>query len=422
MNFFKKASFLAVFCMFLLVPSFAYAEGFGGIIDAFNFNVFVPIVLEALMGIATSMYNVFVDSGTIYILIWGFLGFTTVLYLVKLYLPKKWTDFLSFGGGDSLWNQDIGGMKIAENVLKPGFRAIIATVVLLQLKPVFLTHWLINPFLEFGSIYTEQIVKTINQPGATAESVTCPDSIIEDGWLTKNSCTFMMQPIANLSKVNNSMIKKGFEFTKRGLRGMLTLIPHGGEDIMNFLTGIILIFTFFGSNIFMALLVIQGIFAFGVQLILYPFYVLGYVTRPNDKWLDIWPAFSGITQALQKLIITMIACAFILVINIAIIKALFNWNSSVFVTAAGGTSVSNVPHPASSAMGFGAQSITIISAILTFYLMFKIFEMTKQQLQKYAGEGTDAMYNKVMSDTNNMRQMYKAGKTRVKDITGWFKK
>ena len=228
--------------------------------------------------------------------------------------------------------------------------------------------------------------------------------------------------MADLSHANNQIVKRGFTFLTNGLRGLMVPIPHGGEDFMNILTGFILIATFVGSNVFMALLIIQGIFNFGAQIILYPFSVLVYVFKKNDKWLDIWPAFSGITKALQQLIVTMIACAFILCINVAIIKALFQWNSSVFVVAAGGTATSNVPQQAATSMGFGQHSVLWLSAIMTFYLMFKIFEMTRKQLDMYVGKGMDTLYNNVTNDT---KTLYNASKTMIKkykDASGWFKK
>ena len=132
---------------------------------------------------------------------------------------------------------------------------------------------------------------------------------------------------------NNAIIKRGFEFLSSGLRGLMTVIPHGGNAFLNLITGIILIMTFFSSNLFMALLIIEAIFKFGMALVLYPFHVLSYVAKPSDKWLDIWPAFAGITKELQQLVITMIMCSFMLCINIAIIRALFTWNGSLFTVA-----------------------------------------------------------------------------------------
>ena len=305
-------------------------------------------------------------------------------------------------------------------------RAVIAVLVLLQLKPVYLTGWLINPFLEFGSIYTSHIITTINEPGIKAKDVSCPPDILEKKWISPESCEFLVQPVADLSHANNTIIKRGFDFIMNGLRGMITLVPHGGEDFLNLITGLILVVTFFSSNLFMALLVIQGIFNFGVQIILYPFSVLTYVVKPNEKWFDVWPAFSGITKALQQLIVTMIACAFILCINIAIIKALFQWNSSVFVVAAGGSAASNVPTVATSALGFGQHSVLWLSAILTLYLMYKIFDMTRKQLDMYVGKGMDNLYNQVIKDTKGVWSNTKANIKKAGEIIGtakgWIKK
>ena len=146
-----------------------------------------------------------------------------------------------------------------------------------------------------------------------------------------------------------------------------------------------------------------------------------YVAKPNDKWLDIWPAFSGITKALQQLIVTMIACAFMLCINLAIVRALFNFTQPVFVVAAGGSSVSNVPQSVPNISGFGEHSVTWLAAILTFYLMFKIFEITNRQLNTYVGSGMNDLYDNLKGDVkNSVKIISDAGKNIGKTI-GWIK-
>lgn len=394
-----------------------------GIVDSLNLAPFVPIVLDALMSVATGGYDFFVGRGTgiIYILIWGWLGISMGLYLIKMWFPKTWVELFGFKGGGEMWaDKTPGGMQIAENMLKPALRAIIAATVLLQIKPIYVTDWIVNPFLQFGAIYTENITASINLPGGAAPKIQCPPDIVEKGWLSEDSCNFLVQPVSDLSHANNQIIKRGFEFINRGIMGLMALIPHGGEDFLNLITGILLVVTFVSSNFFMALLIIQGIFNFGMALILYPFQVLVYVVKPkNDKWLDIWPAFEGIIKALQKLIITMIACAFILAVNIAIVRALFRWNSSVFVVATGGSTTNNIPTMANNAMGFGEHSILWLSTILTFYLMIRIFELTREQLDKYVGSGMDSLHKKVTGDAKTTwNNATKYGK----QITNAFKK
>lgn len=378
----------------------AYADW--GIVDALNLAPFVPIVLDALMSVASGGYEFFVGNGDgiIYILVWAFLGVSIAMSLVKMFFPKSWLGFFGIKNGGEMWESKTpGGMQIAENMLKPIIRGVIAVVILLQIKPVYVTEWLVNPFLKFGALYTESIVSNISTPG-TAPKIECPPDIIEKGWISQDSCEFLVQPVSTLSHANNQIIKRGFEFINKGLLGLLTLIPHGGEDFLNLVTGILLVTAFVGSNLFMALLIIQAIFNFGMALVLYPFQVLVWVAKKNEKWVDIWPAFSGIIKALQQLIVTMIACAFILVVNVAIIKALFQWNSSTFVVAAGGISTSNVPTVASSAMGFGEHSILWLSSILTFYLMIKIYDETRNQLKKYVPDGMDKLHGSVIKDAN----------------------
>lgn len=393
------------------------------IVDALNLAPIIPTILDALMAVASGGYEFFVGEGDgiIYLLVWGFLAVTLVLYVVKMYFPKTWVSFFGFSGGGEMIG-GIDGMTIATNALKPCIRAIVAVTVLLQIKPVYLTEWLINPFLQFGALYTESITNTVNEAGVSAPQVDCPPSIVEQGWITQESCEFLVQPVSDISHANNQIIKRGFDFLLTGLRGLITPMSHGGESFLNVVTGIILIFTFVASNLFMAMLIIQAIFNFGMALVLYPFQVLTYVAKPNDKWLDIWPAFGGITKALQQIIVTMIACAFILCINIAVVKALFQWNSSVFVVAAGGTATSNVPTVANNAMGFGEHSIMWLSAILTFYLMFRIFNMTRGKLNDYVGKGMDNLYNQVKGDANTAIKVGKGIADTVGLAFGWKKK
>lgn len=419
MNLFKKIFTGAVVALVWMIPGAACAD----IVDALNLSPFVPIVLDALMTIAAGGYEFFVGNGDgiIYVLVWGFLAVSLALYVLKLYIPKGWGEIFGFSGGGEFSGGKITGWTIAENMLKPAVRAIIAASILLQLKPVFVTQWLVNPFLQFGAIYTHAITDTINEAGMQAPKVECPADIVEKAWISKESCEYLVQPVSDLSHANNQIIKKGFEFLNSGLRSMLSMMPHGGEGFLNIVTGLILIFTFVGSNLFMALLVIQAIFNFGMALILYPFQVLSYVAKPSDKWMDVWPAFAGITKAVQELVVTMIACAFILCINLAIIKALFRWNTSIFVVAASGTATTNVPQVANTANAFGEHSVMWLSAILTFYLMFKIFDMTQAQLKKYTG-GMDGLYNQAKGDAKTLWGDAKKIKDSIGTAIGWIKK
>lgn len=406
-----------LFGMFLLCAFWTQNVSAKGIIDAFDLSGFVPLVLEVMMNIATALYNFFVGHGTglIYILIYFFLGFYIALYLVKMYFPTDWLSFFGFKDGGEMWTGKATGWSVAENVAKPCVRAIIAIVVLLQIKPVYVTEWLVNPFLEFGSVYTEQVLKTTNIASNTVDAPKCPESIITQDWLTESSCNFLVQPIHTISQENNKIIKYGFDFLKTGLRGLMTLIPHGGENFLNIITGLLLISAFVASNLFMALLIIQAIFDFCLSLIMYPFNVLTWVAKKSDKWFDVLPAFKQIIDSLKKLIITMIACAFILCINIAVVRALFNWSSSVFNVAAGGMAVTNVPTITNTGMNFGSHFMLWISSILTFFLMQNIFNMTRERLEMYAGTKPD-LYNKVTGDTKTLWGKAKAAPGTIKNI------
>lgn len=406
---------LTVFACFFVEP--AHAD----ILDAYNLAPFVPLVLETMMNIATSLYKYFVGNGTglIYILIYLFLGFYISLYLVKLYLPNDWLSFFGFSDGGKMWGGKMTGWSVAEDVAKPCIRAIVAIVVLLQIKPVYVTKWLVNPFLEFGAIYTESILKTINNSTFDmANAPACPASIEDQGWISKRSCDFLVQPVYIISKENNRVIKYGLDFLKKGLAGLMTLIPHGGENILNIITGIMLLSAFIAANLFMALLIIQAIFDFCLALIMYPFEVLVWVAKKSDKWFDILPPFKQIIDSLKKLVITMIACAFILCINIALVRALFNWSSSIFVVAAGGVSSSNVPSITNSAMNFGQHSILWISSILTFFLMQNIFKMTRERLDLYTQRKSHDLdlYNNVSGDIKTIWGKVKSAPATIQNI------
>lgn len=422
MRFFNK-NFLKNFCrnifcvgiFFLCCFQPAHAD----IVDSYNLAPLVPLVLEIMMNIATSLYDYFVGNGTgiIYILVYAFLLFYLCLYLTKMYLPKDWLSFIGFSGGGEFWDNKTDAWSIADNVMKPCFRAIVAIFLLLQIKPVYVTEWLVNPFLEFGSLYTEEILSTVTSTtAATQLAPVCPESIEKSGWISKRSCDFLIQPVFIISKENNKVIKYGFDFLKTGLRDILTLFLHSPEPILNIITGILLLVAFVSANLFMALLIIQAIFDFCLSLILYPFSVLTWVAKKSDKWFDVMPAFNPIIDSLKKLVITMIACAFILCVNIAIVHALFNWSSSVFVVAAGGVSNTNVPAITNTAMNFGQHSILWLSAILTFFLMQNIFKMTRERLDMYTSGTKHDLHTKVTGDLSRYWEKIKAIPGKIETI------
>lgn len=399
------------------------------LIESFDLSPFIPLVLETMMNIATSLYKYFIGNGTgwVYIFIYGFLAFYLSMYLIKMFLPKDWLGLFGFSDGGEIWSDKATGWSVAENVLKPCLRAIVAGTILLQIKPIYVTNWLVDPFLEFGAIYTKGIFETINSNATDVSNVPqCPEKIQEQGWISKRSCDFLIQPVYIISKENNRIISYGFDFLSRGLLGSQTIIPHGHSDFLNIVTGILLISAFVSSNLFMALLIIQGIFDFCLALIMYPFKVLAWVAKKSDAWLDFLPAFNQIIDALKKLIITMIACAFILCINIALVRALFNWSSSVFVTAANGVSSSNIPSITNSAGNFGQHSLLWLSSILTFFLMYNIFKMTNERLDKYSGISHELYDNvtasgkraweKTKATPDTIQTIFQAGKKIVNKV------
>ena len=403
-----------LFLGFVVCALFTESAQAKDLIEAFNLAPIVPLVLDVMMTIATSLYKFFVGNGNgiIYILIYLFLGFYIALYLVKMYFPKDWLGFFGFSGGGEIWDGTATGWSIANNVMKPCVRAIVAVVILLQIKPTYVTEWVVNPFLEFGAVYTESILKTINGSTITnVDSPVCPASIKDSGWISQEGCKFLVQPVYTISAENNKVIKYGFGFLKTGLRQLMTLFLHGGEGLLNVITGILLISAFVSANVFMALLIIQAIFDLCIALIMYPFNVLAWVAKKSDKWFDIWPAFSQIIDALKKLVITMIACAFILCINIALVHALFNW-----YTPTGGGATTNLPSITNTATNFGQHFMLWLSAVLTFFIMHNIFITTRQRLEMYTSGTKHDFYDKTVKNASTAWGKIKSTPDSIKKI------
>ena len=409
------------------MPFTAYA---GSIVDALSLSQFVPLVFGTFMSVAMTGYEFFVGNGTgiIYLLIYGSVGFFIVTYLVKQYFPDAWLSFFgTSSGGDSIWNGKLTAMNMSQNLLKPILRAIIAGTIFLQVKPQYVTQFVVDPFLRFGAVYTDAISATVVQANAFAgkpKTMPCPPDIVEKGYISEDSCRFMVQPVEDITHANNMIVKRGLDFFLKGLAGMMTLIPHGGQDFMNLVTGAILVITFVSCNFFMALLIIQAIFTFGMALILYPFKVLMYVVKPSNpnSWVDPWDAFDGIIKSLKSLVITMIASMFIMVVNIAAIRAMFKWNNSIFMVAAGGSASNNLPAAAGGGgIGFGQHSITWLSAILTFYLIFRIFELTREQLLAYTADNKGDLYKNVTGNAKAAWKNVKTGAGKAVQTTDWGK-
>ena len=145
---------------------------------------------------------------------------------------------------------------------------------------------------------------------------------------------------------------------------------------------------------------------------MYPFNVLAWVARKSDKWFDVFPAFNQIIDALKKLVITMIACAFILCVNVAIVRSLFNW--SLFYT--GDLTITDT------SMNFGKHSILWLSSMLTLLLMQNIFKLTRERLDLYTGKNDKDLYNNVTGDAKTMWEKIKKTPDTVKNIVSGAKK
>ncbi|MDR0803663.1 MAG: hypothetical protein LBO08_01050 [Rickettsiales bacterium] len=404
--------FFFLFSLFLIIfPISAFAEW--GIVDSLNLAPYVPMVLNALMTVAQRTYAYFVGTldspGIIYIMTWCFVAIYIAMYLLKMYLPANWGQFFGMNDTGSMWDGKVKPFQMGTNLLKPGIRAIIAVSLLLPIQPRMFSDILINPFLEFGAYYThgiQEAAAAVSPFGMPEHLEECPVEITtgDDGFITKKSCDFIIQPISIVAHANNQIVKRGLNMLMNGIHNLMGLIPRGnGGSFVNIITGLILASTFVSCNFFLALLIIQGVFDFGMSLVLYPFKVLQYVMQnKNDSWLDLWAPFGQIVTALKKLVVAMIASMFILIVNVAVVAALFNWNSSVFVAAAGGMATSNLPSGGGS--GFGAQSMVWLSAIITLLLFKKIFDMSKKKILEYTEDGSDKLYKEAAQDYKDKKK------------------
>ncbi|MBO4672188.1 MAG: hypothetical protein J5608_00860 [Alphaproteobacteria bacterium] len=400
------------------VPNMAFADWGILSVDSLDISRLVPIIIDSFMFVANGTYEYFVGSnhdGIVYWLVIGVFAIYISLYLIKLYVPKFWLTIFGFKAEDTIDN--VSGMKIGENLLKPAIRALVAMILLLPLHPEFITKYLTNPFLQFGSMYTTEIIKISTTVDVdSGKKIECPKDLLAQGWLDKESCEYIIQPVHVLSQANNAAIKRGFRYLAQGLESLTTLMVHnGGQGFMNIITGILMIYTFTVCNIFMALLVIQAIFNFGMALILYPFSIAAWVAKKSNSWMDIWPAFSGLVEALKQIIVTMIACAFILCINLALISALFQWNGRSFVAAAGGTAYSNAPSVTSAS--FGEHSLLWLSCLLTFFLMLRVFQITREKLTEYVGKDGANLYNKVKTDAQTVWKIASGMPGKIANVT-----
>ena len=118
----------------------------------------------------------------------------------------------------------------------------------------------------------------------------------------------------------------------------------------------------------------------------------------------------------------MIACSFILIVNVAVVRALFNFAGSSFNVAAGGSATSNLSsgYLVTNAISFGGHSLLWLSSILTFFLMNAIFNKTREQLNKYA-PGMTGLYNQTKSDFDATRKKARSTYESIKKIIGIVK-
>ena len=333
------------------------------LMELFSLAWVIPLVLDSMVAIAVAVFDYFVGTGIIYVMIWGWLAFSIGLYLVKIYFPKQWVELFALSGGGQMYESATDGWSISKDVAKPLLRASFAIVVLLQIKPGNITYYVVDPFLEFGGVYVSSITRTVL--GTPSESkAKCPEDM--DGYMSPEGCKFIVQSVHEISQVSADAIRKGFTFMIIGFADGIT------NGFLNIITGLFLIVAFFSGNLFMALLIIQGVIKFGMALIAYPFRVLVYVvkipTKEEDKtWINPWPAFEGIFKSLQKLIIAMIAVAFLVLVNLSVSGVMFNFTPG-------------------DVKGFGEHSVGWLTAVMTFLLMYKVFELTREQLDKYVDD------------------------------------
>ncbi len=331
----------------------------------------VPMVLDAFTHVAIGTYQYF--RPIIPTLIYIFLLFSLTVYIVKQFIPKQFLSALKLNSDFIIQSDKPDPFKLAENILKPIMRGVIAISLLLPLNPKYIIQYGIDPFLQFGAIYTSHILG--NEHDFTLQRYTPATAHSDTDYYSESSRYYLTAPLQEISKKNNEIIKSGVELA---INGAITL------KFLQVLTGLALVLAFFSSNLFMSLMFITAIFHFGMALILYPFKIVVYVIKPgNDDWANFLPVFSDIISALRKLILTMIMSAFVIIINIQLVRALF-----------GPTEMERLRQITSNDLvsGFGAHEFTWLSAILTFMVMYEIFDLTQKKIASYGGESDQSIY------------------------------
>lgn len=360
-----------------------------------SLSPFIPITLDAISIVSMATFKLAKDlfPSLIYI----FLAVKITIYLFKMYMPKQLLGVLGFSGGGEMWDNP-DAMNIVQTTLKPIIRAVIALAFLLQLSPKIMTEAVVDPLLKFGAIYTEKVLEaTPNMIPDTPNQVRNISS--ENKLFTNETVDSMRRPLDALSQANNEFIVLGGKMTLHGLAKL---------SILTILSGLVMMATFFSSNLFIALLLLQAIFYLGLSFIMYPFYVLIYVVKDSKDWINPIPAFTDIFQSLKKLIITMIASAIVTILNIQMIKALYSSGDVEKFN-----SLMEIEDADALAGSFGFQSMSWLYAIILIFLYYKIFTIIRGKISEYGGESDETMYNNVKSDSKYISNTIM---TRIKDM------
>ena len=90
----------------------------------------------------------------------------------------------------------------------------------------------------------------------------------------------------------------------------------------------------------------------------------------------------------------------------------------MFVAAAGGVAHSNLPTAGHTSNGFAGHSMVWLSCILTFFLMHRIFEITKEKLMQYVGKDATGLYDQTKNDVKTGWGELKSASKKLKKLKG----
>ncbi|MDR0448905.1 MAG: hypothetical protein LBG89_00380 [Rickettsiales bacterium] len=351
-----------------------------------SLDKFIPFIIEVMTTASAGLYDFFVPL--VQAVIWLLVGFNIALFVVKQFVPQNWLDFFGWKGGGEYYDNDKAA-KLAWGVptrlAKMVVRASLATTLLLALRPAILTETIINPFLGIGSMYTEFIMSS-QASGEAARPGTSSADCNTNSFLSEDVCLRLANPISEIIYRNNQVVVLGMDMM--GVPSFITdagasrMTLDMGQNLFNFITGAVLVITFFLAGLYIASIVIQGILDFLFAVLMFPVKTLKWVMQ-TDVWMNPKAALEDVVASLRKLVVAMIIGGIMTIVNMTLISALFGGGVDVGLSS------------------WSDKFMILLSGILCLVVMTKLFDIAREKLAKY-GAPSDEFYKDITSNAQSL--------------------